>query len=272
MSPELQNTIINVAMLGLSLVILGGLVATGLLREKKLALGPDRDLGLDGAVYLQGFFAVACYVGLMVSFGGLEGNPAGLVLSLLPFAIIGLLIAGARQVPGGLRKVGLAPRRPLRDLGWAAAVVPIAFILAGASGIITTELSAWAGYETSPIGHEKLKELHEDETGELLMAVIIGAVILAPLMEEPVFRGLLQTCLLNLFGSRRWPALLITAALFSITHYWVVPWQNLVPLFVLGLVFGYVYERTGSLLTPVLVHAGFNAINIAIVVAMPPPS
>ncbi len=43
-----------------------------------------------------------------------------------------------------------------------------------------------------------------------------------------------------------------------------VPWQALPTLFVLSLALGYVYERTGWLWAPILVHALFNATNIAV--------
>jgi membrane protease YdiL (CAAX protease family) len=42
-------------------------------------------------------------------------------------------------------------------------------------------------------------------------------------------------------------------------------------LLVLGVVLGWLYERSGSLLPCVLVHAGFNALNIAMVLAGPGP-
>jgi membrane protease YdiL (CAAX protease family) len=53
-----------------------------------------------------------------------------------------------------------------------------------------------------------------------------------------------------------------------------VPWQGLIPLFVLGITFGYLYERTGSLLPPILAHAIFNAANIGIALVIPdlPPA
>ena len=54
-----------------------------------------------------------------------------------------------------------------------------------------------------------------------------------------------------------------------VIHASVVPWQGLVSLFVLGLVFGYLYERTGSLLTPVIAHAVFNSFNNALTLLLP---
>jgi len=78
------------------------------------------------------------------------------------------------------------------------------------------------------------------------------AVIAAPLCEEFIFRGLI-------FGGMRrslglLPSMLMSAALFAIMH----PPVSMAPVFVLGMITAYVYERTRSLLAPVLVHAVYN--------------
>jgi len=78
-------------------------------------------------------------------------------------------------------------------------------------------------------------------------------VLAAPLCEEFIFRGLIQG------GLRRslpaWQAITISAAIFAIVH----PPASMLPVFVLGLCTGYAYQRSGSLLAPMLTHAGYNA-------------
>jgi membrane protease YdiL (CAAX protease family) len=82
-------------------------------------------------------------------------------------------------------------------------------------------------------------------------------VLAAPLCEEFIFRGLLQG------GLRRslpaWQAIGIAAALFAVVH----PPASMLPVFVLGLCAGLAYERSGALLAPMLVHAGYNAALLA---------
>lgn len=87
---------------------------------------------------------------------------------------------------------------------------------------------------------------------------LLGMTVLAaPLCEEFIFRGLIQG------GLRRslpaWQAIGIAAALFAIVH----PPASMLPVFVLGLCTGLAYERSGSLLAPMLVHAGYNAVIVA---------
>ncbi|MGK5053199.1 CPBP family intramembrane glutamic endopeptidase [Janthinobacterium sp. RB2P8] len=90
--------------------------------------------------------------------------------------------------------------------------------------------------------------------GLWLLAV---SVLAAPLCEEFLFRGLLQG------GLRRslpaWQAIGIAAALFAI----VQPPAAMLPVFVLGLCTGIAYERSGSLLAPMLTHALYNAAMLA---------
>lgn len=87
--------------------------------------------------------------------------------------------------------------------------------------------------------------------------LLAPGVLAAPLCEEFIFRGLLQG------GLRRslpaWQAIGIAAALFAVVH----PPASMLPVFVLGLCAGFAYERSGALLAPMLVHAGYNAALLA---------
>jgi membrane protease YdiL (CAAX protease family) len=80
--------------------------------------------------------------------------------------------------------------------------------------------------------------------------LLFGTVaILAPIIEELLFRGLLQTSL-----SHRLPAIpsvIIAATVFAAIHFdpYAFP-----ALFVMGGVFGYIYYRTGSLRVTILLH------------------
>jgi membrane protease YdiL (CAAX protease family) len=82
------------------------------------------------------------------------------------------------------------------------------------------------------------------------------ALIAAPLFEEFIFRGLIFGGLRRSFGL--WPATLASAALFAIMH----PAISIFPVFVLGVCTALVYERTRSLLAPMLTHAVYNAIAV----------
>lgn len=89
--------------------------------------------------------------------------------------------------------------------------------------------------------------------GLILLVVSITPAI----VEELAFRGVIQTELEKILGMRE--ALLIQAALFSVLH--------LLPMmfpshFIMGLCFGYLRQRTGSLYPGMLLHAAWNALVI----------
>jgi membrane protease YdiL (CAAX protease family) len=84
---------------------------------------------------------------------------------------------------------------------------------------------------------------------------ILSVVVCAPVLEEILFRGLIFESCRERFGSG--VAVLVSALLFGLVH--GVPVQ-IINAFVVGLIFGYVYLRTGSLLSVILLHVVNNGI------------
>lgn len=85
------------------------------------------------------------------------------------------------------------------------------------------------------------------------------AMVLAPVAEEFVFRGVL----FPFFRQRGWPWLAWCGVsfLFALIH---VNAPTFVPLFVLALVFTWLYEKTDCLLAPIAAHSLFNAANLVL--------
>jgi len=262
-------TIVNLAIIAFALAVLARLLVRGELGERKLRLAPMRDLHQPGWVYIFAVLGVLVYSALKLVVHGDMPIEVLLAIEVIPYALIGLMLGRARLTEAGFRKIGLLPRWPGRDAAWGLIGGVVGLGLAGGVGMAVGYFSELMGQPVDPVAHEALQTLRDEFSVELLIGLAISAVIIAPLIEEVVFRGVFQTSLLRLFNGKHWPALLIAAAVFSVIHWSVVPWQGLVPLFVLGLVFGYLYERTGSLLTPILAHAIFNSCNIAIALMLP---
>lgn len=254
--------------MGLGILSLAGLARYQLLSEASLAKCPSRNLGLPRGLYAVGAALVTLYALLMVLLGGIGGVAVSFVLQIMPFMLIGLMIGKTMYDRDNLTRLGLITTHPRHDIVWSLGGAILALVFSAAlSGSINLIIEA-LGQTPPDIVHESLKKLHEQGIAKMLVPLIISAVILAPLLEELLYRGMLQTSLLHLLGNRRWPAIAIASGIFAITHWWAVHWQGLLPLFAVGLVFGYVYERTGSLLAPILTHALFNAVNIAIAVVL----
>lgn len=81
--------------------------------------------------------------------------------------------------------------------------------------------------------------------------------------EELLFRGIVQGTLREHFG--KWSAILLASAAFAPAHILALTGSlqaalaSIAVLFVPSIVFGYVYERTGNLAAPILLHGCYNA-------------
>ncbi len=95
------------------------------------------------------------------------------------------------------------------------------------------------------------------------MKIYLGffAVVLAPLAEEFIFRGLLYS------GAKKlgWPKCgwIMVSLLFALIH---TSAPIFLPLFVFALVLTWLYEKTEGLLAPVIAHSLFNAANLGLLV------
>lgn len=83
---------------------------------------------------------------------------------------------------------------------------------------------------------------------------LAATVVMAPLLEEMLFRGEVQRTVAASGGA--WRGVLLSAALFGLVH--LVPMQ-VISAFVIGVVLAYVYLRTGSLGAVIVLHAVNNA-------------
>jgi len=110
--------------------------------------------------------------------------------------------------------------------------------------------------------HEQLQIVTEHPQLVLRILVVAGAVVIVPLFEELMFRGLIQTMMRSFLfqaGNQAWLAIVFSSGLFAIMHEEPGHWPA---LFVLGTCMGYAYEKSGSLLRPIFIHAIFNAISL----------
>ena len=78
--------------------------------------------------------------------------------------------------------------------------------------------------------------------------------MVAPLLEEILFRGLLQNSLSKQLPA--WAAIALSAVIFGAMHmdYYAMP-----PLVLMGAIFGVIYHLTGSLRITILLHMINNA-------------
>jgi len=221
-------------------------------------------------VWLMGTAFLQSLVGQIVGdLGGWRGlfvtNVVSSVAAMATVAII--LIVAAFQFARGLKGFGLRLKTIPRDLVFAFATLLAVWPLVGAI-MRATEMATKAlfGRDFQVPQHEALELISQSPAPALEIVLIVLAVVLAPLVEEMLFRGLFQSMIRSYLG-RPWIAIVLTSILFAGIHANPTHWPA---LFALAMGLGYAYEKSGSLVRPILMHAMFNAAIIGTVLLQQP--
>jgi len=154
------------------------------------------------------------------------------------------------QRRGVWQVIARAGRYDLAAIGLAMAGVGVNWML---SEMIYSSAAAITGNPDLPVNRPGYEwEL----TAENVWSDVFSAGIAAPLFEETAFRGLMLGVLLAR-GWQTWPAVLVTAAAFALTHgqYYFV---GVLDIFAAGIVFGALRIYSGGLFAPMLCHSAMN--------------
>ena len=206
------------------------------------------------ALVLATFFAVA---GLGAFFQHTEKSAAITVDKVLPGALVFLVLLIG--VAGFLRFRGLKltpllglNRLPFRHVaGWALGLVLTAFAPTAAANALTAALLRGQTEAQSLV--QLFRTVAERGDGVAMLKIVVAGAVLAPICEEFLFRGFFYAV-----GKRYLGPLasgFVTALLFAAIHQSLTAFAG---LFVLAVCLTLAYERTGSLLVPIGMHALYN--------------
>lgn len=147
-------------------------------------------------------------------------------------------------------------------LGWkklksnlsAGKANPWAYFFAGCGLAIFVFLASSQVHTNDKMPIEEV--LKNRSSAMLLMAM---AVLVAPLVEETVFRGYLYPLFAKSFGIL--PGILLTGILFGLMHGAQLAWTwGIVGLLiVVGIIFTFARAQTGTVLASFLLHLGYNS-------------
>jgi membrane protease YdiL (CAAX protease family) len=248
----------------LCLLLLSALVGSALLMalagrtERSREVQPMTRLSPLGFLALFMAWDVANVFGLSVLISGL-----GLRQTLSPFALVMLFQLAVYGLLLGLL-------RWVRPSSWNLAYpFPVAWTGRGyfaCYGLVLAINALIAGVSGhSPVSSNPLLSLFMQSAPWQVACLALLVVVVGPAFEELVFRGWLLGGMRQQWGDGR--ALLISSALFAAIHGdpWATP-----ALFLLGLVFGWVYLRSGSLYASIIVHAMWNATTFTFLLANMP--
>ena len=220
-----------------------------------------RDLVVGVGLLAAVFVLVVAGIGIVdasARAGDGPSNAAGVVAAIVLELLIGGIVLFLMWWRGlRLRDLGFVrPRRwgPIVS-AWIGAYIALG--LYGATLLLLDALGvdvSWLkGGNPAPVG--------AGLSVELIILLGVAVVLMAPISEELFFRALLFRGLRS-----RWqllPALALSGALFGAFH---VNIAVLIPFSLVGALFAWANEQSGSTWTSVLAHAGFNGVSFAVTV------
>jgi membrane protease YdiL (CAAX protease family) len=201
--------------------------------------------GLMGVVILSGILRAA----------GVDSKGDSPGLTAAGTAIVDLAVVGACVM---LAATVARPRawhfglRPA-PLGFTAAIAGI--------GVLSFSLfTVIYGVIAQPKSEQKVVDnLGADTNTALLIAGALVVIVVAPVCEELFFRGFLFRVLRLRLPF--WFAAVVDGVVFGIVHGTSTPISALPILAALGIVFCWVYERTGTLFATIALHALNNTVS-----------
>lgn len=99
----------------------------------------------------------------------------------------------------------------------------------------------------------------EPQSGWSLFFLLLLAVVVAPLVEEALFRGILLPVLMKKMGLGT--AIVASSLFFAGIHQHL---PSMAPLFILAVVLAMLYIHSGSLWASIVLHAVFNGVSVCI--------
>jgi membrane protease YdiL (CAAX protease family) len=226
-------------------------------------------------VFLLGFF-IATLAALPVyallhntSAGGASGVSELAQTAVTDVVLVGVLVAWlSRKYPDWRAAIGFPPKgRRLREAAIGAGFGLLLLLVATiASTLILALLQAATGGAKQSLP----QQVRSDLSRPGLAVFVLVALVVAPVTEEFVFRGLIFRRIRARHGF--WLAAAVSSLLFGAVHYVSVgDWQSSAALqatmVLTGLGLATIYERRGNLLADIAGHAAFNTIAVITVLS-----
>ncbi|MEM9827177.1 MAG: ABC transporter permease subunit/CPBP intramembrane protease [Planctomycetota bacterium] len=219
-------------------------------RDRQIAATPGQGFAC-GAIILVGlFFGKLAVTSMPDSLAG--------IAKLIVMPQIGLILAPALLMATMLTT---SLRQSLRIRMTAWTTLPLAVLLGitlHPSYVLLTEFVKHL-YPISPEALASMKPFVDQIASAPWWTVVFLMAVIPAICEELAFRGFIFGGLVR--GQGRFRAVLISAALFGISHGIL---QQSISASVMGLLLGWVTLRTGSVLPCMLIHVTSNALSVSL--------
>lgn len=214
-------------------------------------------------IYLASYISLGAAVQLLADGAGLSASSTAVDVALLivsaalAFAIGMLALAGGVKPYGrSWREVGFRTRSAGRDVAWGVAgyfsSLPFLFVAYIIAIVLQQTVFRHIQTPQQPFGGIVSRGGALD-----IFLVFLAASVVAPVVEETFFRGVLYSAFRGRW--KVWPSVAVTSAIFAVIH--PLP-GGFVPIFALACVLALLRERSGSLLPGMVTHGVFNTVQL----------
>lgn len=262
----LTGCVIAAALIG----VVGGiavvlLFAAGYVKPAGVKRGlPVRPLWETIVIYFMLMSGLGEVLGLVARSLGWQPEPIEvmfLALAIQALSAASLVWLWTAYPPISLKEVGWSFHRVCGDILCGIAGYVIVLPLLAISLLVAVRLQQLLLPEAPPPSHPAVERLlSQPPSATLLIGIFLMVSVMAPLVEELLFRGVMLSALRQRLGAA--PAIIVTSLIFALAH----PQGPIaVPsLFVLGATFATLREIRGSLLPGMVAHAINNGIMITL--------
>lgn len=227
------------------LLLAFALIELGLLLIHELGKRFSSELMAESSQDFAGYYR-AWWASMLIFIGG---------WLVVPRAMISL--CGLGQVAVG-RVVGWRWNELRQPQRWVVAMAIACVLLVAATALDRVVMNSGADRGGAMLDSLSFSMMGTSAGQWLVLA--LWAVVLGPVLEEWLFRGLIFRGLKGAWGIK--VALVLSAGLFAAGHGYSL--EGTWVVFGFGLVFGLIYMRTGSLVTTALVHCFHNGMLLVV--------
>lgn len=265
-------------------VVLGVMWIADVIRPRSLSRHCIRDV----APHPWWVWVVAAAITLVSATLGQSFAALGLGITATPTATRELAIIGVASYSTGIIVAialawlihGSAPFAGFR-LTWRGALLGVfgavlSWPIVTATGMLLVAAHEhWTGQPVPRVAHATLERVVAGTLDPWTIVLIGCAVIGAPILEELMYRGFVQSGILR--ATRlAWLSVVAASIFFGMMHIAGgagMPWYAVAVVTVLSICMGVAFERTRDLSTPIVMHILFNAGNVAmaLLVSVPAP-
>ncbi|CAN5497912.1 hypothetical protein BH23ACT9_BH23ACT9_04820 [soil metagenome] len=180
---------------------------------------------------------------------------------LIGVTLAWLAVRGSARAGAGdaVRRAFGVKRVTVRDVGLGLGYGVLGFLVIQLGLGTLVQILIQAMGQEAPLVQQEVQQAVQG-TGQTTLLVALVVVVMAPIGEELLFRGVLYQALAKHLSG--WPAIGISGLAFGVTH--GEPFV-IVLTFPLGMGLAWTLRRHGTLVVPILAHIVFNLIGVVLI-------